>query len=266
MKRIFALTLFICILLCGCGKAGTAPGESGLDDNTSSTTLSTETPSQPNQPEKVTVYLLEKSVLADSGYTEYFYDENYNLIKYDTFTIENALRFTCYYEDRDANGMPLKVREVWGPDYCNVYTLTWDNDGKLLEEVGDSNIKYDYDAAGKLIKKSEYYEGALFSAVHYEYNGDMLTKIYRTNADERLEFECRVENNRIVEKRYYDEQGNVEYTFDLVYDKNGNLTKEIEHYEDETATSKLYTYKAVEVDANRAQYLLELQKHLLAIT
>ena len=54
MKRILSLVLLACLLFCGCETATNAPTEPITD------------PAQ--KTEKVTVYLLEKSVLYDSGY------------------------------------------------------------------------------------------------------------------------------------------------------------------------------------------------------
>ena len=50
------------------------------------------------------------------------------------------------------------------------------------------------------------------------------------------------------------------------YDANGNLVKESMLYEGELIPVTTYIYKAVEVSANRAQYLLEQQKYLTSIT
>ena len=72
MKRLIAITLFICLLLCGCQAANPTPTESAAESDlvtskapaVESTEVTTEdiTESTSVQPKKVTVYLLEKAV------------------------------------------------------------------------------------------------------------------------------------------------------------------------------------------------------------
>lgn len=49
------------------------------------------------------------------------------------------------------------------------------------------------------------------------------------------------------------------------YDDHGNLIKESVLYDGETIPGTMYYYKAVEVDAPRAPYLLEQQKYLISV-
>lgn len=279
MKRILALVLPLSLLLCGCKVAEptteptpaetqitTAASNEVVTDPTQIPVPSTsEMPTDPTPQEKVTVYLLEESVLCDNGYTQYFYDENYNVDKCESFTIENDLRYTSYYEDKNVGGMPGKIREVWDSDYENVSTLTWSQDGKILKEVYGSVLEYVYDTDGKLVEKREYYEGNLSCTISYEYDGDVLLRVYCIDTDDHLCYECRAENGCIVEQIYYDEDGYVSCAYDYKYDENGSLKQSVERFEEETYPLETYTYKAVEVDAERAQYLIEQQKFLVAI-
>ena len=246
MKRLLAVTLMVGLLLCGCRAASSAPTE-------------------PAEPEKVTVYLLEKVRLYDNGHTEYFYDEHYNIDTYKVVTIEETLMYIAYFEEKDSNGMPGKYRQVWDSDSDDYSMLTWRQDGKLLKEVYGTDTEYHYDAEGKLVKKQEYYEGILDTTVHYEYDGNVLQQAYCINEDNHMNYEYRIENGRIVEKICYDEEGSAIRTYHLKYDKNGNLEQKIMHYAGELVSVESYTYRAVEVDASRAPYLIEQQKYLLSL-
>ena len=68
----------------------------------------------------------------------------------------------------------------------------------------------------------------------------------------------------IIEKVGYSSDDSFSYRYE--YDANGNLVKERMLYEGELIPVTTYIYKAVEVSANRAQYLLEQQKYLTSIT
>ena len=48
-------------------------------------------------------------------------------------------------------------------------------------------------------------------------------------------------------------------------DENGNLTSSTFLFEGEEMPASTYSYKAIEVDYERAQYILELQKYLLSV-
>lgn len=268
MKRIIAIVLLVCLLFCGCDipiNTPTDPAGKPIKKPASSMTDPTQTPAESVAPDKVTVYLLDKTVLYDSGYTQYHYDENYNIIQYEVFTIEDDLMYTGYYENKDANGMPGKHRTDWDSGSSEVWNLTWSEDGKLMEEQYDgayTGYQFEYDQAGKLVEKREYYQGELFATVWYEYDGEVLQRIHCTDTEGKQCYVCLAENGHIVEKIYYEWYPGTAYEYK--YDNYGNLDQSILHDGEYTSPSEVYSYKAVEVDSDRAEYLLAQQRYLLS--
>ena len=278
MKRLIAFVLLFCLVFCGCGgndtdsteKPSTESSSVSATESTPSTPSNPTASSMPHQtaPQKVTVYLLTKLAIFDSGYTEYVYDENHNIKSYKVYTIENDVMCEVFFEDRDSNQMPRKIRTVW-PDGVDeqAKTLAYNDNGRLKEEreVGSNfcGYQYDYDDNGNLTEAREYYDAILQTVVRYEYNGNTLKSVYcEDNAGKKV-FECRVENGLIIEKNYFD--ANYDYGYKYKYDKNNNLTETSFIMDGETLPGDQYTYKAVEVDASRAKYLIEQQNYLITI-
>ena len=291
MKRILAVTLIVCLLLCGCQLGDLIPAEPATEPSQTqtpteaSTEAPTETPTEAPtetpteaptepvqaQPEKVTVYLLEKAVYFDSGHTEYSYDKNYNIDEYETVSLEGDWIATVYFREKDKNGMPNMIwEELAGSDDGSVHLVKYSEGGKMTEDQYDSNTnpysgyQYEYDQKGNLVEKREYYDGILQSTVIYEYQGSKLFRAYCEDPQGNHIYDYRVENGVIIEKVGYSSDGSFSYRYE--YDANGNLVKESMLYEGELIPVTTYIYKAVEVSANRAQYLLEQQKYLTSIT
>ena len=278
MKRFFALLLLSCLLLCGCEadapatepitesvQAQTQPVTTPVEETTApAEQTTTEEVTEPTQPitEKVTVYLVEESFLFDSGCTKYYYDEDYNIDYYTVYTMENEVRYTAYFENKNSNGMAGKFKEQW-PESSTTYIMTHFEDGKLSEIKLDDNsfsgTQYEYDLKGDITEKREYYDGILNNIVYFEYDGETLSAVYGEDADGNKLFNCRIENGLIVEQVFSD------YTVFYKYDSNNNLVESSMLYEGETMPSEQYTYKAVEVDAERACYLLKQQNFLLSV-
>lgn len=272
MKRFIAFSIIICLLLCGCQTPAPTPAPTpdpaptGPADTPPTPPTDTE-PTTPPQPDAdpVTVYLLEETVLFDSGYTKYSYDENYNIDSYTVYTIEKEPMYTAYFEEKDANGMPCKYRAQWPDDGGGeTRTLSYFADGKLNEEqmVGGnfSGYQYEYDLKGDITEKREYYDGILESTVYFEYDGETLRAVYGEDPDENRLFDCRIENGLITEKICYENDSSYSYIYK--YDENKNLVETRFIYEGEDMPAEQFYYKAVEVDPYRAMYLLEQQKYL----
>jgi len=305
MKRLLALFALICLLLCGCDLVEflpegfptipfftKAPEPTEMlqpATNPSATTApATQTPitepavptepaeteppeTEPpeTEPELVTVYLLVKAVYCDNGYEDFYYDEDYNVIVTTSYTIENDLRCKQHFEMFDANGMPQKTWTQWLGGYeGDAWILSYFADGKLKEEqIEDGSYigyQYAYDSAGNRTEKREYYEGILQSVVYYEYAGEQLSAVYCEGSEGNKIYECRIENGLIVEKIFLDTDD--AYSYRYQYDANNNLVEMTVCYEGEDMPGDQYFYEAVEVDAERAQYLKEQQKYLIAIT
>ena len=284
MKRILAFTVLLCLLLCGCqaGKPtstepATEPSQTQTPTeaptvSTEAPTVSTEAPTEPvqAQPEKVTVYLLEKAIYFDSGYAEYSYDKNHNIQEYTVFSLEGDWISRAYFKEKDKNEMPNMIwEELAGSDDGSVHLIKYSEDGKMTEDQYDSNThpysgyQYEYDQKGNVIKKREYYDGILQSTVIYEYQGSELSRVYSEDPQGDRIYDCSIKNGVIAEKVVYASDG--DYSYQYEYDANGNLVKEEMLYEGELIPVTTYIYKAVEVSANRAQYLLEQQKYLISI-
>jgi len=284
MKRLLAFAVLTCMLLCGCEAdsppstdPATEPTQEQIQllteptaENTPATKPTHEATIEPTQAktETVTVYLLEELILYDSGSTEYHYDENYNIDSYTVFTIENEPMYTAYFEEKDSNGMACRYRAEWpGAAGGETRTLTYFADGKLKEEQYDGSLfsgyQYAYDLKGDVTEKREYYDGTLQTVVYYEYNGEILESVYCEDQEGNKLFDCLLENGRITEKICFDSDSNYSYLYE--YDENNNLIQTTILYEDEMIPCEQYSYKAVEVEAARAWYLLEQQKYLLPI-
>lgn len=276
MKRVLACFLLVSLLLmAGCSfningvvEPLTEPsGTNGTQPTGESTAAPTQQVTEPvvEHPENVTVYLVDQQVMVDNGYMDYIYATDGTLEKVVHWGIENDLMSTTYYEDVDANGMPGKVRTVWPDGEETYYTITYFQDGKL-DSVQYSGAQYTgnqygYDAAGNMTERRSYYDGILDSTVIYEYDGQTLVKVYCENVEGQLQFDTKVENGRIMEVESHLEA----YGYRFAYDENGNLTSSTFLFEGEEMPSSTYTYKAIEVDQQRAQYIMELQKYLLSV-
>ena len=288
MKRLIIFATLICLILCGCAEGATSPTEStaqtqpsteastpatqpSTQESTPATQPSTEPDPEPTQPEPemVTVYLLTKTSYYDNGGVEYRYDENYNIDSATVFSLENTTLYEQFFEDKDANGMPCVIRSRWaGESSDEILNLTYQTDGKLKEEQnGDgsfSGYQYEYDQKGNRTAKREYYDGLLQTVVYYEYDADVLKSVYCEDDEGNMVYKCRIENGLIVEKVLLDWNAGSGYRY--TYDANGNLAEVIFYFEGEDIPGDHYFYQAVEVDAERAAYLLEQQKYLIAIT
>lgn len=275
MKRILMVMLVSCLLLCGCRSAAPettepAPAPETTDATTEVTTEATTEATQP-QAARVTVYLLECAYMTDSGRMEYHYDEHYNIDYYEVFDMENNLLFTTRFDEKDENGMAGYVWSDWGDGSGEGMYWTYFADGKpkeaLYEVSNFSGYQYEYDLKGDITEQREYWEGILQSVVYYEYEGEQLSRVYCEDAQGARLYDCHVENGRIAEKHCYAQEGDYSYSYTYIYtyDENGNLALVEFLYEGERSPSDAYTYKAVEVDADRAGYLINQQKYQLSI-
>ncbi|MBP3414604.1 MAG: hypothetical protein J6L81_05355 [Clostridia bacterium] len=287
MKRIFVALFALCLLLCSCQTAEPAPTNPTLESNQASTQTTTETsadtttekpaettakettkPTQ-TQTNNVTVYLLEKAVFCDNGYSDYFYDGAYNIDTREDYDIENKYRGKVSFVEKDKNGMACMIWEETVTE--DVHNLTYFADGKLKEEmlnVNESNYtgwQYEYDQKGDVIEKREYYEGILQSTVVYEYNGETLSRVYCEDPKGNHLYDCRIENGVIVEKVIHSTDSVAGCSYRYEYDSNGNLITEY-MFDGELFPMTSYSYKAVKVDAERAEYLKKQQAYLVSIT
>ena len=287
MKRLTVFAVLVCLLLCGCGNTAADPTEPVMQilpatvpatvpvtvpvaESAPATQAPTETDTEPvpSEAAKVTVYLLTKVILFDNGSTEYHYDENYNIDSYTVLTLENTTMCETFFENKDPNGMACTVRTNWpGDAEGEIRSLTYSEDGKLLEEQTPVSIysgyQYAYDPLGNRTEKREYYEGMLETAVYYEYDGNQLMAVHGTDNAGNWMFECHITDGLVIEKVFFDSEPNYGYLYE--YDENRNLIQTFFYFGDEITPGEQYFYQAVEVDAERAGYLLEQQKYLIPI-
>ena len=300
MRRIIAILMAMCLLLCGCQAAEPNSTESSQESSQPATQVTTITPTdatteattepttepttapttepttapttepEPTQPSTVTVYLLEKSVICDNGYSDYIYDDAYNIHIRKDYDIENKYLGRVNFIEKNKDGMACMIWEETRTD--DVHNLTYLEDGKLKEEllnVNESNYtgwQYEYDQKGDVIKKCEYYEGILQSTVIYEYNGEELWNVYCEDPYGNHLYDCRVEDGRIIEKVVYDTDSVAGCSYRYEYDDNGNLIMEYFLFEGELLPGTSYFYKVVEVDYERAEFLKQQQAYLISIT
>ncbi len=284
MKRILLIVIAICVLFSGCrlsfslteptdppaaaptSKVTEATTEAATEPATTPSTELTTEATEPKQ-ETVTIYLLEKTHYYDSGYVEYTYDENYNLVSYQVYTLEKTLMYTTIFEAPDANGMPCTSQTQWPDGSKDDWVLEWFQDGKIKESTlvdSFTGWQYEYDNAGNRTEKRAYYDGELESATYYVYDGSALSQVYTENGQGDRIYDCRLENGIITEKKYSQADGGYIYYYE--YDENGNLVNETALCEGEMIPIQSHTYKAVEVAADRAAYLLAQQDYILDIS
>lgn len=292
MKRVIAILILVCLLLCGCQTVkptSTEPAIESTQPSTQTTTEATEgtseeatteaptevtttpvTEPEQTQPSKVTVYLLEKTVFCDNGYSAYFYDDAYNVNTRKDYDIENKYLGRVNFIEKDKNGMACMIWEETRTE--NVHNLTYFEDGKLKEEllnVNESNYtgwQYEYDQKGDVVEKREYFEGILQSTVIYEYNGEELWRVYCEDPEGNHIYDCRVEGGRIIEKVVYSTDSVTGCSYRYEYDDNGNLIMEYFVIDGEVLPGTSYSYKVVEVDYERAEFLKKQQAYLVSIT
>lgn len=271
MKKLLAYALILVMLLTLAACGNKAPETQPTQPQTTAATTEGTEPTAPQTtaaPETVTVYLLEESVLYDSGKTEYYYDTDYNIVAARVYTIEDETMFVRNYEEQDANGMPCVVRTAWPDGDDQIRNLTYFDDGKLKEEQeAGSNFtgfQYEYDKKGDLAEKREYYEGILESITYYEYTGRRLAATFSENAEGSRIASNKVINGRITEKISVDLDSGTKTTSLYEYDENGNLIKTSMVIDAQTVPGDMYSYRAVEVDADRAAYLMAQQRYLIS--
>ena len=275
MRRLIVLAVLAGLLLCGCGEAAPLPTQTPAQTTGTPTAPSTQptaepttqTTAAPTEAPPVTVYLLDKIVIFDSGYMQFAYDENHNIDSYDIFTIENDIMCRTFFEEKDANGMAGTVRLQWPDGSGEIQKLTYSPDGKLQEKVYEGSEytgnQYEYDAQGNLTQRREYYDGILQTVVYCEYDGGMLTAARCEDTGGNPIFRCRIENGLVMEKNFTDSYA--EYTCRYEYDENRNPVRTVVYYDGEETPGELFYFVEVEVEADRAPYLLEQQTYLLAI-
>lgn len=275
MKRLIACFLLLGIILCGCSEPAEPKDDSSqlpsastpTTESTPSGDLPSEAPSQPES-KKVTVYLLEKIVYFDNGHIDFTYDEAYNIVSWEHTSLDKVKITETLFEDRDANGMAATVRTKWADgSEGNSRKLTYFENGRIKDDImegeGYSGYRYSYDTNGRLTEKSEYYDNVLLYTVRFEYEGGKLRAVSYKDAAGNDAYIITVKNGLITEKK--SAAADEDYSYRLKYDENGNVKSTTFIYDGEELPSDQYSYKAVEVDANRAEYIMEQQRYLTNI-
>ena len=163
--------------------------------------------------------------------------------------------------------MFCQIVEEWDGD-SQYRTLVWFEDGKLQEvqyDPGFSGDQYAYDAAGNMTELRNYYDGILNYAVYFEYDGEVLQRAYSENPEGQKLSEFKIVDGRIVGKDHYDADGTMYCSYEYRYDANGNLEQKYFIMDGESSLCDTHSYRAVEVDAARANYLIAQQQYLLDI-
>ena len=275
MKRIILAFVVVCLLFCGCTTIG--PQESVPEHSQTPTQIPTKIPTEspidvttapetetvtPPSEDKVTVYLVERTDYYDSGYAVYNYDENYNIVSYDVFTIENDPMYSAVFSEHNTYGMPCKLSQ-----HGENWILSWFEDWKIKEAQEENDFtgyQYEYDQKGDIVEKRGYYEGILQDTIYFEYDGSTLSRVYCVDFTGAEIYELGIKNGVIVEKIFSAEAGDLVYSYE--YDENGYLIQENCISEGQMTPVQIHTYKAVEVDAECANYILAQQNYLLSIT
>lgn len=136
-------------------------------------------------------------------------------------------------------------------DLQRSYTFRFNTAGDVVEYVANyeddsdtENVKYEYNSAGKIIRKVEtdtyyddyYYDYTTAEAVTvYKYNAEGLCsqKIYTDSSGDTYKTTYKYDNKgREIEMREYDSYGNLDDVCKKKYDAKGNLTEENWYDED----------------------------------
>lgn len=285
MRRIFTFSLILCLLLAaGCTKSfennesvavtssdvqSKAPdSESKEESTTVSETVSENTESGSEQSEigdesavseMVTVYLIKSLTAQGTSTVVYNYDEDYNIESASTEDTEGEDSLYTYFEDKDENGMPRKIRTE---DPNEPYLILTYNEYVRVESVKTeapgadetSETKYIYDEDGNLTERRQT-AGEISSSVFYEYEEGVLVSAHGTDFMGEA-YEYVVQDGRITA------QISGPITLNFEYDENGNLCSMGLEMLGEEANVLEITYEAVEIDALRAPYILGQQKYL----
>lgn len=195
----------------------------------------------------ITVLMLTSAISAPVLATEYYYDDNGNLIKqinsnsiwsytYDengnkiTFTSEkngSIENNTTWTYDRNNNVLTEHQETnsgVWD------YAYTYDNKGNLLTSRTDNSDgsyslqTYTYNDAGKLINMTNEDNGSSYEYSYtYDDHGNILTQTYNGGSVKNYSYTYD-DNGNVLEKVETNDKGKVTRTW--TYDSDGTLTNE----------------------------------------
>ena len=213
----------------------------------------------------VTVYLLKKANMFDSGYVQYGYDDYGNLDYYSMYNMDRELISSSFFDDKNDNGMACKIRtEYISGDIENII-LEYNEDGRIKEKkytyAEYCGFQYEYDDKGNLTEIREYYDGILENMICYEYDNKTLKSVHCEDANGETVFDCVIENGRII-KEIHDSDSD-EYSFNYKYDQNGNLIESTFEMDGEVTPSYTYEYETIEVDSESAMYIMQQQYFIL---
>ncbi|AZQ59410.1 hypothetical protein EJ994_11540 [Maribacter sp. MJ134] len=156
----------------------------------------------------------EASYAADGSsiFTNYFYNENNDLIRTELFERDANFRtikqINVYYD----NGVISFIDELFYDENGNIGSIIYkDADGTVVQ-----TNNYTYNASGQIISvEGLFADGSLRFTEEWEYNSDgLLTTINVFRADGTLEVIYRYENGELATGEFYDEDGNLIETVD----------------------------------------------------
>ncbi len=165
------------------------------------------------------------------------------LVETDTLCENDELRSENKYEYDDLGNRTVNEYYNYVSDsgFRYVYTNEYDSYGNLLRQYmdeGSSNkliLNFEYDNAGRMLKKTEFYGDAGKSETEYDTEGKTV-KITGIDAEDRIiyEEEYNASGKRILHTSYrYDEDGtrDIYYSNSYEYDSDDNLIKATEYEE-----------------------------------
>jgi hypothetical protein len=147
-----------------------------------------------------------------STFTNYFYNENNDLIRTELFERDanfRTIKQTNVYYD---NGVISFIDELFYDENGNIGSIIYkDADGTVVQ-----TNNYTYNASGQIISvEGLFADGSLWFTEEWEYNSDgLLTTINVFRADGTLETIYRYENGELATGEFYDEDGNLIETVD----------------------------------------------------
>jgi YD repeat-containing protein len=139
------------------------------------------------------------------GSTEYTYDANGNLIKSVREAYGSYMSGVCEYT-YDTNGNLTKETSEFSDgrtEECYEREYVYDAKGNVIEESYNGFVRkyiYDYDANGKIIKKTTVDGGV--TEYTYDENGNEIKSVYTT-----LDYEWLVPKVTVVKEHAYDQNG-----------------------------------------------------------
>lgn len=216
-KRNLWIAAGILFLLSGCGNSGsgqqTPSAAVAVSDGETAGTAAAESSVAADAAEESGIpYVLSKKTLKDGSMTEYWYDEAGHLAEEDFWTEGELWEIVTYENTVHEDG-----------SYDAVTTI---------ESLKSISIKdpqeFAYDAAGNLLRRTDYSNQSVSRQYEYTYNSDnLVTRQVRQDSQGKrpyTDYEYDAQGN-LIKESIYDSDGTLQETRTYEYDEHNKCTR-----------------------------------------